>query len=104
MYVIAALHGAQRRRSNFRWTAAHREEDLSLTRLDFITVLLAVGTCVTTDALAQSNWPSAGADLNNSRYQATENQINANTVGSLKVKWVFATSGDVQAHPAVDGD
>jgi len=77
---------------------------LSLTRLDFITVLLAVGTCVTTDALAQSNWPSAGADLNNSRYQATENQINANTVGSLKVKWVFATSGDVQAHPAVDGD
>src|SRR5262249_60550435 len=34
----------------------------------------------------------------------TEKQIKANSVGSLQVKWVFATDGDVQAHPAVDGN
>jgi polyvinyl alcohol dehydrogenase (cytochrome) len=77
---------------------------LSLTRLDFITVLLAVGTFVTTDALAQANWPSAGADLNNSRYQSNEQRITAATVGSLQLKWTVNTSGDVQAHPAVDGN
>src|SRR5262249_40361507 len=81
-----------------------RESNLSLTRLDFITTLLAVGAFVTTDALAQANWPSAGADLNNSRYQSNETAISAETVGSLKLKWTLSTDGDVTAHPTVDGN
>ena len=58
---------------------------------------------IATDASA-ADWPSAGADLKNSRYQATEKQIKANSVGSLIKKWDLTTVGDVQAHPAVDGD
>jgi polyvinyl alcohol dehydrogenase (cytochrome) len=72
------------------------------TRLKFLTGVLAI-SFVTTAALT-ADWPSAGADLNNSRYQGKETKINANTVGSLKKKWELATDGDVQAHPAVDGD
>src|SRR5262245_10550510 len=59
---------------------------------------------IATDAWAGPDWPSAGADLSNSRYQSEENKINANNVGSLKLKWELTTSGDVTAHPAIDGD
>jgi polyvinyl alcohol dehydrogenase (cytochrome) len=65
--------------------------------------VMGAGLLVATDALA-ADWPSAGADLSNSRYQSQESRIKANTVGSLVLKWTFATKGDVQAHPAVDGD
>jgi polyvinyl alcohol dehydrogenase (cytochrome) len=71
-------------------------------RLSFPTAVL-VGSVVMTGALA-ADWPSAGADLNNSRYQDKENRISAQTVGSLQLKWTLATSGDVTAHPAVDGN
>lgn len=48
-------------------------------------------------------WPLAGHDLNNTRYAKTENVIGPENVGSLGVKWVFETGGDVSATPAVDG-
>jgi len=67
-------------------------------------LVAATGALLATDALAGADWPSAGADLSNSRYQATEKRIKANSVGSLQQKWVLATVGDVQAHPAVDGN
>jgi polyvinyl alcohol dehydrogenase (cytochrome) len=52
-----------------------------------------------------ADWPSAGADLQNSRYQsAPNNPIQSQNVGKLKLKWTFATDGDVTAHPTVDGD
>ena len=60
--------------------------------------LTAVGV-----ASAQSNWPSAGFDLKNSRYQAGETNITAKTVKNLKLKWTALTDGDVTANPAVDG-
>ncbi len=58
-------------------------------------------------AVAQSGgglWTSAGQDLGNTRHQATESKISPSTVGSLSVKWVFSTGGDVSATPAVDGN
>ena len=67
-------------------------------------VLAATGVLVATDALADNtDWPSAGANLGNSRYQDNENRINSKTVGSLQLKWTFTTAGDVTAHPAVEG-
>lgn len=50
-----------------------------------------------------ADWPSAGKDLNNSRYQADEKEISVKTVSGLKLKWTVATDGDVTANPAVDG-
>ena len=46
--------------------------------LSFIgAVLAAIGASVATDAFADNDWPSAGADLTNSRYQNTEHRISA---------------------------
>ena len=72
-------------------------------RSSFMAAVMGAGLLVATDALA-ADWPSAGADLSNSRYQSKESKINANNVGSLQLKWTLDTSGDVQAHPAVDGN
>src|SRR5215475_14043373 len=47
------------------------------------------------------NWPTAGADLNNSHYQDAETQISPRTVSNLRLKWKFTTAGDVTAIPAV---
>lgn len=51
-----------------------------------------------------ADWPSAGANLDNSRYQHQETLIGPKTVGALKLRWQISTSGDVTANPAVDGD
>ena len=73
-------------------------------RPSLINGVLAAVALIASDAWAQ-DWQSAGADLNNSRYQVQGDKlISANTVGSLKLKWTFTTDGDVVAHPAVDGD
>lgn len=53
---------------------------------------------------ADPNWPTAGNDLKNSRYQADEEKINSKTVAGLQLKWTVATDGDVTANPAVDGE
>jgi outer membrane protein assembly factor BamB len=72
--------------------------------LSFTSAIIAAGTLVATNAwAADADWPSAGADLGNSRYQDKEHRISAKTVGALQVKWKLATDGDVTAHPAVDG-
>jgi len=63
---------------------------------------LAAGLGGSNITLAQS-WPSAGADLNNSHFQAAETQISTKSVTNLKLKWQFATAGDVTAIPAVVG-
>lgn len=50
---------------------------------------------------AQSHWSSGGGDLSNSRNASTENKISTANVGSLAVKWIFSTQGDVSATPTV---
>lgn len=53
-------------------------------------------------ASAQTDWPSAGHDLNNSRNQIEEHRISPKTAPSLKLRWAVNTDGDVTANPAVD--
>jgi polyvinyl alcohol dehydrogenase (cytochrome) len=66
--------------------------------------VVAVATAVTgTAAVADSNWTSAGHDIQNTRSQHSENKIGVGNVGTLGVKWVFETGGDISATPAVDG-
>jgi len=47
-------------------------------------------------------WPSAGQNLDNTRFNAAEETISPDNVSRLAVKWVFQTAGDVSATPAVD--
>ena len=63
--------------------------------------MLAAGSAASVSA---ADWTSAGRDLNNSRYDATETQISPSTVAQLHVKWFVTTDGDVTANPVVDGD
>lgn len=60
--------------------------------------------CATSSSAFGADWPTAGHDLKNSRYQAGEKQISPKTVGGLALRWSLDTSGDVTANPAVDGD
>ena len=46
-------------------------------------------------------WPMIGRDVGNSRHQPDENRIGRHTVARLAPKWVFTTTGDVSATPAV---
>ena len=64
--------------------------------------LSLVTVFATGPAFAASNWPSAGADLNNSRYQAGASDLSSKTVGTLRKKWEFKTVGDVTATPTID--
>jgi len=51
-----------------------------------------------------SGWRIAGRDLNNSRSQRTEEEIDSVNVSSLVAKWVFTTGSDVSATPTVAGN
>ena len=73
-------------------------------RLHFIGwSVLGVALAASTMASA-ADWPTAGRDLKNSRYQDDESAITKKTVGGLTLRWTLNTSGDVTANPAVDGD
>ena len=50
-----------------------------------------------------SLWTSAGQNIANTRHQSAESKISVGTAGTLGVKWIFMTQGDVSATPAVDG-
>lgn len=67
---------------------------------------MAIGAAFTvgTTTAAAADWPAAGNDLKNSRYQSGEKKISPRTVGALQLRWALTTSGDVTANPAVDGD
>jgi len=55
-------------------------------------------------AHGQSQWPTAGQNLNNSRSQPAEHSISPANVKNLSAKWVFTTTNDVSATPTVVGD
>jgi polyvinyl alcohol dehydrogenase (cytochrome) len=56
---------------------------------------------VTANAAGGDNWNSAGGDLQNTRFQASEKALSVSNVDELEVKWQFTTGGDVSATPAV---
>jgi polyvinyl alcohol dehydrogenase (cytochrome) len=77
-----------------------------LTRWFVAAVVVAVGLIGIGPAAADpgdSNWTSAGQNLENTRYQSTEKKIKVGNVAQLGVAWAFTTDGDVSATPAVDG-
>ena len=78
-----------------------RSSKYSLTVMGVVLGLLLVTGSVLADA--GGGWPSAGNDLQNTRYQNKENKISPSNVGTLAQKWTFTTDGDVSATPAVDG-
>ena len=53
---------------------------------------------------SETGWQSAGQNLSNTRAQPNERNISPSSVKNLKVKWAFATGGDVSATPTVSGD
>ena len=53
-------------------------------------------------AQTSRGWPFAGNNLYNSRWAPGESTLNNQNVGSLTVKWQFATQNDVSATPSVD--
>ncbi len=61
--------------------------------------LLLVGL----QCFAQGQWPFAGHDLQDTRYQNTESKIGVANVAGLAGAWSVSTSGDVLTTPAVDG-
>jgi polyvinyl alcohol dehydrogenase (cytochrome) len=49
----------------------------------------------------KKQWSSGGQNISDSHSNPFESQIKTTNVGSLGVKWTFATAGDVSATPAV---
>ena len=68
--------------------------------------LISLGIIVSTteNVAAQSQWLSAGQNLNNTRNAATESKISVSNANQLTVNWAFTTAGDVSATPAVEGN
>ena len=66
--------------------------------------VVALLTGVASAAESGSEWNSAGGNLQNTRFQASEKTLSVSNVGQLDVKWEFTTGGDVSATPAVEGD
>lgn len=62
--------------------------------------------CLSTSIFSQERrlWGVGGQNLHNTRNAADEDIINPQNVGSLRVKWIFTTHGDVSATPTVDRD
>jgi len=65
---------------------------------------LALSPLLFVASALSADWPTAGRDLDNSRYQSAETAISPQNAGSLQMHWVLNTSGDVTANPTVDGD
>lgn len=51
---------------------------------------------------AQTGWPFAGFDLNNSRWASQETTLGVSNVGALVQRWSLVTQNDVSATPSVD--
>ena len=67
--------------------------DMSLARSGVFQALLGAVTFLRTNGPATADWPSAGADLQNSRYRsAPDDPIRSQNGGKLKLKWTLATT------------
>ena len=65
-------------------------------------LLLLSGTVLA--AKPGGDWPFAGNDLQNTRYQNNPVQITTGNAPKLAVQWQFPTGGDVSATPALDAN
>ena len=78
-----------------------KNRNVSLPMTALISILLLVSAL---SAQSQSQWPTAGQNLNNSRSQPAERSISPANVKNLSPKWAFTTSNDVSATPTVVGN
>jgi polyvinyl alcohol dehydrogenase (cytochrome) len=78
-----------------------KTRNASMPNAALLSILLLVPAL---SALGQSQWPTAGQNLNNSRSQPAEHSISPANVKNLSPKWVFTTTNDVSATPTVVGD
>jgi hypothetical protein len=73
-----------------------------------VLLMLGIGLCACAqgaeDELFRAQWRDSGHDFANSRSQPAEVRISPANVGSLTVKWIFTTGGDISATPTVAGD
>ena len=76
-------------------------------KLKFVPVFTLIAALVISStvfaAAGNSQWPSAGHDLNNTHYNSSESKIGVSNAANLTPAWVYTTAGDVSAIPAVDG-
>lgn len=79
----------------------HQFRKFSLTLI--ATIVTAMLLTSAAFAAGGSQWPSAGNNLQNTRWQDSNTKINSTNAGSLDVQWQFTTEGGVSATPAVDG-
>ena len=68
--------------------------------LNAVSGLAACALLISMPVAQAQDWPMGGQNLNNGRNQPVTS-INAGNAASLQQKWVFPTSGDVSATPAV---
>lgn len=61
------------------------------------------GTICSNVCAAEPDWPMAGQNLGNTRFQGSETAISPTTVSQLRPKWATELRGSVLATPAVDG-
>ena len=78
-----------------------KTRNASMPNAALISILLLVPAL---SALGQSQWPTAGQNLDNSRSQPAEHSISPANVKNRSPKWVFTTTNDVSATPTVAGD
>ncbi|MGH9018709.1 MAG: PQQ-binding-like beta-propeller repeat protein, partial [Acidimicrobiales bacterium] len=75
-----------------------------LLRLTASVAIALTAVAVASSAGAQppaKQWPSGGQNISDTHANPFETQISPADVGSLGVKWTYATTGDVSATPAV---
>jgi polyvinyl alcohol dehydrogenase (cytochrome) len=79
---------------------------MSFARFRFAVLLLAPALAIfgQTASFDLSDWPMYNHDVLGARFNFAEYQLNRANVGSLKVKWIYSTAGDVYGTPAVVGN
>ena len=65
-------------------------------------VVLGIAAPVITAGQGRGLWTMGGQNRHNTRYAPTEDRIGVHNAFRLTTKWVFPTSGDVSATPAVE--
>lgn len=66
-----------------------------------ILATVSLGSPAGANPPSSQQWPSGGQNISDTHSNPFESKISTTNVGSLKLKWTFATAGDVSATPAV---
>ena len=73
-----------------------------LKSIRYAAAVLSLGSASCLLGQSSGGWPSAGYDLRNTRWAASETTLNVSSVPNLVQRWAFTTLDDVSATPSVD--